>query len=219
MFDLAARVTKAKFRRPSPKTKREGDQMNDNSIPWPKKGDQLFKSDIDWWHNACLNFVYDQWDLYAQGYKLAGDLLVRHVKDTQADQDTLVFPIVFLYRQYLELALKDLITKGSQLLDSPEDPPTHHKIDQLWSQCRRILEAIWPDGPSEDLDAVGECIYQFSEKDPSSMAFRYPTAKDGTPSVPGLKHINLRNLSEVMERISSLLEGSSIGIYEYLGAK
>lgn len=193
--------------------------MNDNSIPWPRKGDELFKSDEDWWHNACLNYLDDNWGLYEHGYKRAGDLLVEHIKDVRLEQDSLVFPIVFLYRQYIELKLKELIRSGNQLLDTPEDFPKHHKLDQLWKQCRRILEKVEPVCPKQDLDAVEECIQQFSEKDPTSMAFRYPTGKDDKPSLPGLRHINLRNLSEVVARIAGLLTGASDCIAAYLDIK
>ena len=74
-------------------------------------------------------------------------------------------------------------------------------------------------GPSEDLEAVEECILQFSEKDPTSMAFRYPTDKNGNPSLPDLKSINLRNLAEVIARIGSLLDAASSGITEFIHNK
>jgi hypothetical protein len=193
--------------------------MISNSIPWPRKGDQLFKADVDWWHNACLNYLHDDWTLYSEGYKRAGDLLVEHMKESRSYQDFLVYPIVFLYRQYIELRLKELIRDGNQLIDNPKKFPKHHKIDELWKHCRRILEKVWPEGPAEDLDAVEECIHQFSEKDPTSMAFRYPTDKNGNRSLPSLSHINLRNLSEVMARISSLLDGTSMAISVYLENK
>jgi hypothetical protein len=80
--------------------------MHDDLGPWPKKGNQLFKSDADWINNACLNFKEDQLNLYAIGYKRAAELLLEHVKNSGRDQDTLVYPIIFLYRHYLELRLK-----------------------------------------------------------------------------------------------------------------
>lgn len=193
--------------------------MIDSSLPWPRKGDKLFKVDDDWWHNACLNYLPDNWNSYAEGYKRAGDLLVEHIKAERMEQDMLVYPIVFLYRQYIELRLKKLIRDGNQLLDIPEEFPKHHEIDKLWRQCRRILEKVWPDGSAEELDVVEKCIYEFSQCDPTSMAFRYPTDKDGTLLLTDLKHINLRNLSEVMARIASLLDGSGVGISVYLGYK
>ncbi len=193
--------------------------MKDISIPWPEKGDDLFNGEGHRWEFACLNFSPDQWDLYAYGYKRAADLLVEHVKHTGEDQDTLVYPIVFSYRQYLELRLKQLIMKGNQLLGISEQFPNTHDINKLWRLCRRILEKVWPEGLPEDLDTVEECIDQLWRKDPGSMAFRYPTDTAGRPSLAGLRQINLANMSTVMDKISSLLEGSSIGIYEYLGSK
>lgn len=191
-------------------------EVKDN---WPRKGEQLFTSDSDWWHNACLNYLKDHWNSYADGYKKAADLLVKHVDNTHSNQDILVYPVVFLYRQHIELRLKILIRDGNQLLDIPEKFPLHHRIDDLWKQCRIILEKVWPTDSAEELEAIEECINQFSEKDPSSMAFRYPTDKDGSPLLPGISHINLRNLAEIITRISSFLDCASMGISEDLSLK
>ncbi len=68
--------------------------MVDNSIPWPKKGDKLFKSDGDWRHNACFNSAPDQWDLYATGYKKAGDLLVEHTRKPSRSEGFLDSPVL-----------------------------------------------------------------------------------------------------------------------------
>jgi len=78
----------------------------------------------------------------------------------------------------------------------------HHRIDKYWFNCRKILEDIWPESPKGDLDAVEECIKEFSKVDPISISFRYPTSKNRKPSIRGLTHINLRNLLEVMNNIA-----------------
>jgi len=194
----------------------KNNKLVNSSIPWPRQGDQLFKPDVDWWHNACLNRLNDNWGLYAGGYKRAGDLLVEHIKDDQSEQDFLVYPIAFLYRQYIELRLKEVIRYGTRLLDSPKAFPKHHNLERLWKQCRKILEHVWSEGPTGDLDTVEDCIHQFSKTDPDSMAFRYPADKDDNPSLPDLNQINIRNLAEVTTRISSLLDGAVTGISAYL---
>jgi hypothetical protein len=193
--------------------------MTEN-IPWPHKGDKLFKSGTDWWHNACLNYPGIDINTYALGYKQAADFLVRHVSQVRRYQDTLVYPIAFLYRQYLELRLKQLIRSGSMLLVMPRrSRKLHHGIDQYWKQCRNIMENIWPDEKADDFDAIEECIDEFVRIDPSSIGFRYPTSKDGSPSLRGLTHINLRNLGEVMDRIAALLDAASTGIDELIQDK
>ena len=87
----------------------------------------------------------------------------------------------------------------------------------MWEKCRKILEKVDPEVPTKPLDAVEGCIGQFSDIDPISEAFRYPRDKKGNPSLPSdLTHINLRNLSDVMARMSTLLDGASFGISVYL---
>ncbi len=122
--------------------------------PWPRKGDVLFAEATDWWHNACVGWSREEWFGYAEGYKRSGDVLVQHVIDTQSDQDFLVYPIIFLYRHALEIALKHILVKGFQLLDKEQPLPKQHRLAQLWQPCRQILEEVWPEGPKEDLDAA-----------------------------------------------------------------
>lgn len=191
----------------------------DLNIPWPQKGDELFKAGKDWWHNACLNFSLDMSIGYVYGYKKAADILVEYIKHTQRDQDYLVYPIVFLYRHHLEIIIKKLINDGNRLLDIHEKVPQHHKINHLWDNCKKIVKEVWPDGSPDDLDAVEQCLNQFNKIDQTSIGFRYPTDKRGNPTIPGIKHINLRNLAEVMEKISSFFESVDAGISEYLSLK
>src|SRR2546423_1063184 len=87
--------------------------------PWPHKGDRLFTSEGTWRDTAVLNANRDNLYLYAVGYKLAGDSLVERVIAGQKDHDSLVFPIAFAYRQYLELRLKQLIRDGYRFLKMP----------------------------------------------------------------------------------------------------
>ncbi|MGL4602787.1 MAG: hypothetical protein ACRCU9_01470 [Iodobacter sp.] len=185
----------------------------------PSSEDHLFMVQNDWWNNACLNFCHDGLGLYAAGYKEAADLLVNSVEERRAGQDTLVYPVLFLYRQYLELALKDLIRMAMQLTDIEGDFPKHHKINHLWETCHKLLLSIEPDDSVVELKEIGRLICDFSKVDPTSMAFRYPEDKDGNPSLPGITHINLRNVREVIAKISVILTGAGCQIANYLQLK
>jgi hypothetical protein len=187
--------------------------------PLPSKDDKLFTTAEDWWNNACLNYSRDGWTLYALGYKDAADLLVSHVEDGGRSQDTLVYPILFLYRQYLELALKELI-RDARILEEIDEPfPKTHRIDELWRICQTLLRQISSDEPIEYLDEIGRLIGEFSKVDPTSMAFRYPEDRDGNPSLPGISNINLRNVKEVIGKIAIILDGASTQIDVYLSNK
>jgi HEPN domain-containing protein len=188
----------------------------------PESTDHLFQSSNDWQNNACLNYMSDSWELFISGYKKAADLIVNQVKKTKSHRDLLVYPIVFLYRQYLELRLKYLIKEGSKLIGSYDDFPKTHKLDKLWKKTRKILDEAFPEDSEESkeqLDIIENLIKQFVSIDPDSFAFRYPTNKKGNTSLPRIKHINLRNLSEVMSRIETILDGASSSITEYLSYK
>lgn len=185
----------------------------------PSSQDKLFTSADDWWNNACLNFLPKGWTLYSIGYKDAADILVEYIEQHKRQQDTLVYPIVFLYRQYLELSLKDLIQDAFRLLDDPTPFPKTHRLDELWKLCNILLEQIAPGDSAEFRKEIGRLMEEFAQVDPLSMSFRYPEDKDGNPTLPGLTNINIRNVREVIGKISVILEGAGAMISEYLSFK
>jgi hypothetical protein len=184
--------------------------LGSEEIPWPEKGDRLFAAGGDWGNNACLNFMGGDWTMYILGYKKAGDVLVEFVKETQSEQDILVYPIVFMYRQYLELRLKWLIQVSYDLLDRELDFPRTHKLDILWNRLRIMLPQIEASVLSEDLEAIDDAISQFCKIDPTSETFRYPTNKEGDNSLsPDVRIINLRQLGDIMQKIASYFDATA----------
>ncbi|MBF0411762.1 MAG: hypothetical protein HQK70_03510 [Desulfamplus sp.] len=176
----------------------------------------VFCCDHDWKANACLNFSDDPIHLYAKGYKEAGDLLVEYVLVAENEQDTLIYPIVFLYRQYIELRLKEIIREGRILLEEGNDFPKHHKIFDLWCLAKKIiLKSFDNEEESPDLKYAEHVIREFSQIDPDSFSFRYPTTKNGDKTLDGVLHINIRRLATHVEALSKDLESISIGISVY----
>jgi hypothetical protein len=187
-------------------------------LPWPRAGDELFSNDGGWF-NACVGWDRDHWFGYIEGYKLAAELLVQHVIDETRNQDLLIYPIVFLYRQAVELALKHLIWLGSQLQGQRPELPMHQRLVPLWRQCRSIIEEVWPAGPRQDLDAVGAVLDQFEARDPISTVFRYPVTKEGRSSLSVSERFDILNLAEVANRVLALLDSCACGFSEYLQYK
>ena len=89
----------------------EGWLEGEREMPWPRAGDQLFVAASDWWMNASVNLGSGNL-LIATGYQRGGDLLVETVASNRHEADALVYPIVFCYRQYLELLLKEAPRRG-----------------------------------------------------------------------------------------------------------
>lgn len=157
--------------------------MSENS----RKFEPVFCGDADWQANACLNWTHDPLELYATGYKEAGDRLVEFVLTNAKDQDFLIYPIVFLYRQYVELRLKEIIREGQILLEEGNAFPTHHKICDLWSDAKKIAmktsDIIAGESEPPNLEYAEHVIKEFSNIDPDSISFRYPTTRKGDKNI------------------------------------
>lgn len=190
-------------------------------MKWPQKGSKVFKSDSDWWNNACVDYyrTEEKLSLYAEGYKEAGDIITKYVTDNRFFQDILIYPIVFLYRHYIELVLKDIIYNGRKLLAETPEIPTYHDIIQLWHQTKKILKQIESTNNSKDFYAIEEILKQFSIHDPKSITFRYPTDKDGSDNINNLARVNIRNLSEVVDGLHSYFFGAQSVIGKELDFK
>lgn len=194
--------------------------FDEENIVLPEKGDLLFTSGDDWWHNACLNYMLDDSEFYVDGYKMAADVLVAQIKKKHQDQDFLIFPIVFLYRQYLELRLKQLISSGNKLQDKKMDPPKGHDLNNLWNLCRPILANLEPNTPPQYLEAIDEIIDQFRTIDPTSQAFRYSILSNGKKAISSdVKYVNLRQFSEIIQKVSNYFESATMMISVYLQNK
>jgi len=131
-----------------------------------------------------------------------------------------VYPIAFLYRQYLELRLKELILIGSALLDKDTKVPTTHNLVSLWRLARPNIEAVWPGSETNEyLNLVEERLKELCDLDSGSHAFRYPEDTKGEATLTGIMYINLKQLVDVIQGISNVLEGSSTGMGEHLNSK
>ena len=121
--------------------------------------------------------------------------------------DLVVFPTVFLYRQYIELRLKQLLIEGNRLLNRSFALPKHHRLDTLWHECKSLLKQIEPKVTDQEIAGLEACIIEFHTTDPLSTAFRYHVDTKDNPSLPPeLRYINIPNLAKVMAKIDSFLD-------------
>ena len=204
----------------------------------PNKGDKLFVVGPPGSHNAYLSNS-NMWDAYAQGYRLAADLLSGHIAESPYHSSLLGYPIVFLYRQYLELRIKELGLAAAEFLAKEYAVPTDHNLLKLWQGVRADLHEVFAES-AEDLEAVEERIEEFCSVDPSSYTFRYPADTKGKPTLPsapkyvevdahgwpigpptqpGLKQVDVSHLKQTMQSIAAVLDGCSDGLYEAQRAK
>lgn len=161
-----------------------------------------------------MNWSLDSIGLYIEGYREAADKLVHDVVETGTNQDTLVFPISFLYRQYIELQLKLIIRKSRIFLEEGAKFPEHHRINDLWNTANSLMAKIIKEHDQsiseyitkEDIEAIKIIITEFVKVDPESFAFRYPNDKNGNRNLDGITYINLIKLHDQMEILKEKLD-------------
>lgn len=125
--------------------------MTENDVipDTPRKEDISFCDGFpDWHNNACLGFTHPgDYTGYTEGYRRGARLLVEHVNERARDQDYLVYPIFFLYRHHVELALKRLLRTAPYLVDRlhTESETKHlgmHRLDLLWQDLKPLLAGV-----------------------------------------------------------------------------
>ncbi|HDS1047535.1 MULTISPECIES: hypothetical protein [Pseudomonas] len=186
---------------------------NEYKSPSDFAGQQLFIQGDDWHNNAMLGWTHFPLDTYALGYKDAADGLLYALAERRASLDTVIYPLIFLYRQALELQLKLLLPLARRLADASAKEDHRHELMPMWKELRQHLEVLISDEDDSEYAAMEDFISQLHEADPRSFAFRYPTNMKGEVSLPDLRHVNVRHLSEVMDSIFLMLNGA----YSMLG--
>ena len=191
----------------------------------PEKGISLFSTSGNRQRDAIIGNYHINWDVYCSGYWQAADVLVDHFlqkhDNYSAEYESKAFPIIFLYRHYLELRLKELFIAYGRLLGDSVDIPGHGLVS-LWKEIRdRANREPSEHVPeiNEDMEVLEGIIEQFERIDPKSVVFRYPISKDGkTVTLPKIQ-VDLQRLKEVMDWVSFFMDGWSVGVDEYISAK
>jgi hypothetical protein len=172
-----------------------------STLRWPQTGDQLL---INGRHASIYPDKGERNYRLLRGYKFAGDLLVQQALADHAERNNLIFPALFSYRHYIELALKAAILEhgpfAGVLLDKP-----NHNLDELWKKFLQVAEKFQCSPTDEAAVAVGECVAELSLIDGNSIAFRYAADKRGAlPPLPA--GLDLANLHDVMNGIENFCE-------------
>src|SRR4051812_15553279 len=104
------------------------------SLKFPSQfaGQMLFMEGEDLHNTAMLGWMNFPWELYAAGYKDAADALVQALMSRHASLDSAVYPLVFLYRQGLELELKVMVRFARRLLGLQRKTDHGHALMPLW---------------------------------------------------------------------------------------
>lgn len=171
-------------------------------------------------NGAYYEFAYFGWgDLsqqfygYCEGYKESADYLIDAAIQSERISriDTVVFPVLFLYRQFIELSLKRTVLFFSN--KSSEEKAkwlkkANHNLRGLWKDYLDILPSSQSDSEKRTIEIVGKYIAEFHDVDKSSFSFRYPITKNMNLIFGEDKRINLKHLRDRMEEIYNFFSGT-----------
>lgn len=156
----------------------------------------------------------DGWFGYVEGYgRAACAVFDRALRDCWSPE-YVVWPLAFLWRHHIELAVKEIILVGRELEREHEGFPAGHRLGRLWQTAKPYIERCGaPSSP--ELANVETVINEFENVDPGGDGFRYPLRRDrGGVSLPNApEQVNLEQFQETMERLSNFFSGvrSEIG--------
>lgn len=130
---------------------------------------------------------------YIDSYKTAADILIN-----QCMPDLLMFPIIFCYRQYLELLLKNI--------NSANRINTNYQIDHDLLEIWNIVKPFLQDNHSEqEIQFIEGIIEMFDFLDPRSLTFRYATTKGGQSTLRERFKVPLIEIRQMIDTVDDIL--------------
>lgn len=172
---------------------------------------------------------------YVEGFKMAAEALVDRAYDENDFSwwaDSLLYPIGYVLRHYLELKLKSLLALFG------ETPKPRHNLLEQWQHMCSVAGPMLPRDRTDEeqaamnarfssglefrehqtfvsLSQAEAIVLKLDELDPSGEAFRYAYKKDGTPTLPSsLSHVDLKELLGEVLSVGMLLDGIETAVDE-----
>lgn len=183
----------------------------------------LFKGIIKDKTNADIGWMNNQPSFYSYGYRSAAEKLINdYNKLGLPERDAMVFPVIFLYRHYLELEIKDLIYRIESCSGNAPSEITHHSLLDIWNKLDSkysSLSSFIPDDynfcSTADRNGIIDIIKEFNELDGKSFAFRYPRDRKGDKSIKNISHISLNNFKTEISKVINVIDNINESICHY----
>ena len=166
--------------------------------------------------NADLTATILGDEIYTRGYKSAAEFLIDNIEDVDAgilySQDYIIYPVMFIYRHYLELRLKDIGYLLQRYNFHPREKILGHGLLGLWEAIRPLLEKIDDIFLHKFNEQIEARIKELHNMDPHSLSFRYSKTTKDMPMLQNYHRLNPSHIKRVMEELSKCLDTISIGL-------
>jgi len=195
--------------------------MHTEPVPKLSRGTSIFKGSLISCNSCRLHTYSDQWGAYTYGYKWAIDVLLKEAKDGLHPTDVHYYPIIYVFRHYLEIKLKELTKNLHNYMHQEEKFNRGHEIAMLWGDCKKLLIEFSEIGGEKigkedlaDFRFIEGFIKEISIIDPKSESFRYPVDRAGNSSIDKttVGIIDMDHFADIATWMSDYFEGISIAI-------
>lgn len=175
---------------------------------------KLFIEAKDSENNSRIHKTLDKWLYYAEGYKIAAELIENKLLENPEKQDFLIYPLVYTYRHYLELKLKEIIVEGHDILSQTKDfQKENHNLIKLWLELQRTMKLVYKEEYQAPPPTIEKKIKELHDTDINSDGFRYPINQKGKQNLENLKIINFRNFKDEVFEVKRYLETIADSFY------
>lgn len=175
---------------------------------------KLFIEAKDSEKNSRIHKTLDKWLYYAEGYKIAAELIEDKLLENLEKQDFLIYPLVYTYRHYLELKLKEIIVEGHGILNQTKDfQKESHDLIKLWHELERTMKLVYKEEYQAPQPTIEKKIKELHDTDINSDGFRYPMNQKGKQNLENLKVINFRNFKDEVLEVKQYLETIADSFY------
>ena len=143
----------------------------------------------------------------SEGYRLSAVSLYQEIKKNEwMNKQYLSSAMIFSFRQFLEVRLKELIYIGKrELFDDPQFKATHSLEDLFQTYALEVLPKADLSFNKEMVSVVNKLIHEFNFIDPKSMSFRYPMDKELNP-IHDMSNFDIDNFKEVMDKLANFFD-------------
>ena len=160
-------------------------------------------------------YHHDDFHAYCSGYLECGNYLkqwlIEQVDQNQTNLEHLLYPMCYLYRNEVELLLKNIIYQEAGLSRNQICRLTYenkHKICKLFSIIEQdILPLYSLDVNDQEIQNVKRYCKVLHSFDSDSSRFRYPVNKECAPYINRIRYYDWVALGDFLESLCNALDG------------
>ncbi len=140
--------------------------------------------------------------IYISGYFEGARKLANDVKN----DENLIYPVVFLYRQYIELVLKNINNQLKRPISLKGQKA--HDIKYIFDSIYNQIIQLW-NFEQQELDHMRNVIEEFANIDPNSSNFRYYEKRGDKGYEKTINHkatVNVSRLIKSMDEFNEIID-------------